>query len=333
MARKVRWGILGTAGIGIGRFIPGAQKGPHCEVLAIGSRDPGRARIVAARLGIPRAYGSYEEVLADEDIEAVYIPLPPSLHAEWAIKSAEAGKAVLVEKPFCADAAEAEAMIQAGKKANVPLMEAFMYRFHPQHAHVRTLIDGGAIGDLVSVQTAFSFQLDPLDPQNIRLRPDAAGGALTDIVCYPIHGARMLFGVEPVAVMATQDFRPEFGVDLTTCGVMEFPGKRFALFEGGFRGISQGGWYRVVGSAGNIEVPFAYGLYEAEALIILNDASGRHEQRIGGVNQYTMEAEEIAACLIEGRAPRYPAEDALANMRAMDAIRRSAEADGRRQTI
>lgn len=333
MARRIRWGVLGTAGIGTNAFIPGAQKGQNCEVLALGSRDMERARTVATRLGIPRAYGSYEALLADQDVEAVYIPLPNGLHAEWAIKTAEASKAALVEKPFCINAAEAEAAIQAGKNAHVVLMEAFMYRFHPQHARVRALIDSGAIGDVISVQTGFSFHMDPFDPQNVRLRADVAGGALTDIVCYPVSGARMLFGDEPVAAIAAQDFRPKFGVDIAMCGALEFSGKRFATFEGGFRGTSQGGWYRVVGSTGTIEVPYAYGLNKADALVILNDASGRHEERIPGVDQYTLEAEELATCLLEGRAPRYPAEDALANMRAMDAIRRSAEADGRRQTI
>ena len=142
----------------------------------------------------------------------------------------------------------------------------------------------------------------------------------------------MLFGEEPLAAIATQDFRPEYGVDMAMCGILEFAGKRFATFESGFRGTGKG-WYRVVGSKGTIEVPLAYGLNKADALVILTDALGRHEEHIPGVNQYTLEAEELAACLLEGRAPTYPPEDALANMRVMDAVRRSAQADGLRQVI
>ena len=325
--------MLSTAGIGINAFIPGARKGPNCEVLAIGSRDGEKARAVAARLGIPRSYGSYESLLADPEIDAVYISLPNSMHAEWAIKAAHAGKAVLVEKPFSSNAAEAAAVVAAGKQTGVVLMEAFMYRLHPQHVRVRALLEAGAIGDLVGVQTAFSFQMDPLDPQNIRLRADLAGGALMDIGCYPVSGIRMLFGEEPVSAIATYDLRPEFNVDMAVCGILEFSGKRFGQFEGGFRGAGNGGWYRAVGLAGSIEVPFAYGLGPAEAVVILNDASGRHEERIAGVDMYTLEAEEVAACIVQGREPLYPVQDALANMRAIDAIFRSARADGLRQAI
>jgi D-xylose 1-dehydrogenase (NADP+, D-xylono-1,5-lactone-forming) len=258
--------------------------------------------------------------------------LPNGLHAEWTIKAAQAGKAVLVEKPFSSNAAEAEAMIAAGKQAGVVLMEAFMYRLHPQHARVRALIDGGMIGELISVQTGFSFHMDPIDPHNIRMRSDVAGGALMDIGCYPVSGMRMLFGEEPLSVIAAQDFRPEFNVDMAMCGILEFSGKRFATFESGFRGMGKG-WYRAVGSTGTIEAPLAYGLNKADALVIWNDASGRHEEVIPGVDQYTLEAEELAACLLEGRTPRYPVEDALANMRVMDALRRSAQADGLRRPL
>ncbi len=332
MAGQIRWGILSTASIGVNCFIPGVRKARNGTVVAIGSRNGDRAREVAARLGIPKAYGSYDALLADPDIDAIYNPLPNGLHAEWTLKAARAGKAILVEKPMCRDAEEAAMLANACATDGVLLMEAFMYRFHPQHERVRALIADGAIGDLCSVQTAFSFHMQPLDPGNVRLQAPLAGGALMDVGCYPVSGARMLFGEEPLAAVATYDLHPDFGVDIALSGILEFSGKRFAMIDCGFRGTGQG-WYRVVGSTGTIDVPAAYGLGMSDGLVILTDGSGRHEERIPGVDQYTLEAEEMAACLLEKRAPRYPAEDAVANMRAIDALYRSARADGLRQTV
>jgi predicted dehydrogenase len=333
MAERIRLGILSTARIGLSRFIPGAQSATNCDVAAIASRDPGRAAEAAVKMGIPRAHSSYEALLADPEIDAVYNPLPNNLHAEWTLKAAEAGKAILCEKPLARDAAEAAALVAGCKRHGVLLMEAFMYRFHPQHARVRALIDGGAIGKLCGVRAAFTFHMDPINPNNVRLRADLAGGALMDVGCYAVNAARLLFGEEPVAAAAIYNLPPEYGVDVALTGSLEFSDHRFATLDCGFRGAGHG-MYQVVGSTGAIEAPEAFVPNAgADTLVILDDASGRHEEVIPGVNQYTLEAEEFAACLLEQRAPRYPAEDGVANMRAIDALYRSARANGLRQTL
>jgi predicted dehydrogenase len=331
MAERIRWGILSTARIGLTRFIPGAQQARNSTVVAIASRDAARAAEAAAQLGIPKAHGSYEALLADPEVDAIYNPLPNSLHAEWTLNAAAAGKAVLCEKPLARDAAEAAEVVAGCKERGVLLMEAFMYRFHPQHAHVRSLIEGGAIGELTGVRTGFTFHMHPIDPNNVRLRADVAGGSLMDVGCYAVNAARMLFGEEPIAAVATYDLRPEFRVDFALSGTLEFSGHRYATLDCGFRGTGQG-WYLVVGSTGTIEVPTAFVPNAgADTLVILNEGSKRHEKRIPGVNQYTLEAEEFAACLLEKREPRYPATDGVANMRAIDALYRSARSDSLRQ--
>ena len=333
MAERIRWGILSTARIGVHRFIPGVARSRNGVVAAIAGRDEARARAVAADLGIPRAYGSYQALLDDPEVDAIYNPLPNSMHAEWTLRAAEAGKPILCEKPLTVDAAEAAALVADCERHGVLLMEAFMYRFHPQHARVRALIAAGAIGELRAVLAAFTFAMRALDPQNVRLQADLAGGAQLDVGCYAVNAARMICAAEPVSALATWDFRAKFGVEVALAGVLEFPEHRMATFDCGFQAAGQG-WYRAVGSTGTIEVPMAFVPdTAAETLVILPDANGRHEERIAGVDQYALEAEEFADCLLEGRPPRYPAADAVANMRAIDALYRSARADGLRQNV
>ncbi len=328
----IRWGILSTAGIGRHRFIPGAMASSNGVVLAIASREKDRAAQVATQLGIPRVHGSYEALLADPEVDAVYNPLPNSLHDEWTRKAVNAGKPVLCEKPLARDATEASALVAMCKERNILLMEAFMYRFHPQHARVRSLIAGGAIGEIRAVRTAFTFNMTPLNPANIRLRAEVAGGALMDVGCYCVNAARLLFGEEPATVSATWDFRKEYGVEIGMAGALTFSDGRTATFDCGFRAAGQG-WYMVVGAAGTIEVPAAFVPSQEPTRVILTDKTGRHEDTIPGVDHYRLEAEEFAAYLIEGRPPRYPADDAVANMRAIDALYRSARAQGLSQNV
>ncbi|MGH2409518.1 MAG: Gfo/Idh/MocA family protein [Chloroflexota bacterium] len=328
----VRWGILSTAGIGLHRFIPGAMASTNGVVTAIASRDRDRAAKAAAKLGIPRVHGSYADLLADPEVDAIYNPLPNSLHDEWTRRAVEAGKPVLCEKPLARDVNEARALVAFCKQRNVLLMEAFMYRFHPQHARVRSLIESGAIGEIRAVRTAFTFNMTPLNPANIRLRPELAGGALMDVGCYCVNAARLLFGEEPTLATATGDFREEFGVEIGMAGALTFSDGRTATFDCGFRAAGQG-WYMVIGAAGTIEVPAAFVPNPDATRVILADKTGRHEDIIPGVDQYRLEAEEFAACLIEGRPPRYPAEDAVANMQAIDALSRSARAQGLSQSV
>ena len=332
MNARIRWGILSTANIAVKRFIPGAQASRNGVVAAIASRDGARASEVAARLGIARSYGSYEELLADPEIDAIYIALPNSLHAEWIVKAAAAGKPVLCEKPLASTSAEAAAAIERCASLGVPLMEAFMYRFHPQHARVRALIDAGAIGELRAVRTAFTFLLEPFPATNVRLNPDLVGGALMDVGCYCVNAARMLFGEEPAWAAAQWDFRPEFGVEVALAGVLGFSDHRMATFDCGFRATGQG-YYLVAGTKGQIEALNAFVPQPEDVSILVTDAAGRREERIPGVDQYRLEAEEFADALLERRPPRIPPSDTLGTLRAIEALHRSARAGGLRQEV
>jgi predicted dehydrogenase len=301
-------------------------------VTAIASRDEARARDAATRLGIARAYGSYEELLADPEIDAIYNPLPNSLHAEWTVKAAAAGKAILCEKPLAVDAAEARAMIDACRAHGALLMEAFMYRFHPQHARVRALIDEGAIGDLRAVRTAFTFMLEPFPVANVRLQADLAGGALMDVGCYAVNASRMLFGEEPQWASAQWDFREEFGVEVTLAGILGFSDGRVATFDCGFRAAGQG-YYLAAGTKGQIEVLNAFVPSANEVSLLVTDASGRREERLPGVDQYQLEAEEFADALLSRRPLRIPADDAVGTLLAIQALHRSARSGGLRQEV
>ena len=195
---KVRWGVLSTADIGMTKVTPAIQAAENCEVVAIASRDQMRAAAAATELDIPKAYGTYEELLAADDVDAVYIPLPNDMHAEWTMKAAAAGKHVLCEKPLALDATEAEEMARFCKNAGVKLGEAFMYRHHPTWVEAVRLVRNGAIGELHGVQSWFSYYND--DPENIRNRTENGGGAIMDIGCYNINASRMLFDAEPVRI-------------------------------------------------------------------------------------------------------------------------------------
>src|SRR5213080_1450875 len=208
--QKVRWGVLSTADIGTGQVIPAMQQGTYCEIAAIASRSPEKAQAAAAQLGIPKAYGSYEELLADPEIDAIYNPLPNHLHVPWSIKALQAGKHVLCEKPIALTAAEAQQLADVAKQyPHLKVMEAFMYRFHPQWQRTRQLVADGAIGEVRAIQTFFSYF--NVDPQNVRNIAEAGGGALMDIGCYGVSVARFIFGREPARVIALSERDPAFG--------------------------------------------------------------------------------------------------------------------------
>src|SRR6201992_427815 len=211
---KVRWGVLSTAKIAVTKVIPGMQKGVWSEVTAIASRDHGKAEDAARTLGIPKSYGSYEELLADPQIEAIYNPLPNQLHVPWTIKAAEAGKHVLCEKPLSMTVAEAKTLLPVQQRTGVIIGEAFMVRTHPQWLRARELVAEGRIGSLRSIQGFFSYF--NTDPKNIRNIPEYGGGALMDIGCYPINTSRFLFGEEPVRVASLIDRDPTSKVDRLT---------------------------------------------------------------------------------------------------------------------
>src|SRR5438270_5595218 len=220
--QKVRWGVLSTADIGTGQVIPAMQQGTYCEIAAIASRSPEKAKTAAAQLGIPKAYGTYEELLADPEIEAIYNPLPNHMHVEWTARAARAGKHVLCEKPIALTAKDAEVLLAAQKESGKIISEAFMVRSHPQWQQARAWITEGRIGELLSVQTAFSYF--NRDAANIRNRKDAGGGALYDIGCYAVNTSRYLFGREPKRAIALIERDPDFGTDRLSSGMLDFGG-------------------------------------------------------------------------------------------------------------
>ncbi len=328
---RVRWGILGAANIARKRFIPGVARTTNGVVTALASRDGERARTVAAELGIPTAYDSYEALLADPDVDAIYNPLPNTLHAEWTLKAAAAGKAILCEKPLAIDSAQAQTMIDGARAAGVLLMEAFMYRFHPQHARVRELIDAGAIGEVRVVRADFTFLLEPFNPANVRLQRDLAGGALMDVGCYCVNAARMLFGEEPQWAAAQADVRAEFGVEVALAGTLGFSDRRMATFDCGFRASGQGA-YTVAGTLGQIDVPNAF-VPNADTVVRVTSGGVTRDETIAAVDQYALEAQEFADALLARRPLRIPADDALGTLRAIEALHQSAAAGGIRVEI
>ncbi len=332
MSDRIRWGILGAANIARKRFIPGVAATSNGVVVALASRDAARAREAADALGIPRAYGTYEELLADAEIDAIYIGLPNSLHAEWTMKCADAGKAVLCEKPLAIDGAQAASVAEYCRERGVLLMEAFMYRFHPRHARVREILAAGEIGELRAVRAAFTFALEPFDSRNVRLQADLAGGALMDVGCYAVNAARMIFAEEPLWASAQGDFRAAFGVEVALAGVLGFSDGRMATFDCGFRGAGQG-HYAVVGTRGAIDVPIAFVPPDIATPIVIATAATVREERVPGVDQYALEAEAFADALSRGTPSPLPIADAVGNMRAIDALRESARAGGVRTIV
>ncbi|HEU4389331.1 MAG TPA: Gfo/Idh/MocA family oxidoreductase, partial [Blastocatellia bacterium] len=219
--KKIRWGILGTARIGTRKVIPAMQRGVYCEVLAIASRDLKKARAEAGRLSIPRAYGSYGELLADPDIDAIYNPLPNHLHVPWSMEAIAAGKHVLCEKPIALSSTEAESLVEAARRRpQIKVMEAFMYRHHPQWQRAKELVSAGAIGKLRVVNSFFSYYND--DPGDVRNIAEIGGGGLMDIGCYCISFARLLFGGEPRRVCGVVDYDPKFKTDRLASALLDF---------------------------------------------------------------------------------------------------------------
>ena len=331
MSERIRWGVLSTANIGIKRFIPGAFASSNGTVHAIASRDGARARDVAAKLRIPVAYDSYEALLSDPDIDAIYNPLPNAMHAHWTIEALRAGKAVLCEKPLAVSSAEARAMIAFANERGVLLMEAFMYRFHPQHERVRAIVDAGEIGEVRAVRTAFTFQLEPFDEANVRLSRPLAGGALMDVGCYCVNAARTIFRREPVWASAQWDFREAYGVEVSLAGILTFADGATATFDCGFRAAGQGS-YAIAGAAGQIDVPTAF-VPQGETVVRVIVGATVREERIAAVDQYALEATEFAGALLERRPLRIPPEDAVATLRVIEALHRSARAGGLRQAV
>jgi predicted dehydrogenase len=320
---EVRWGILSTANIGLAKVIPAIQRADRCRVTAIASRDLATARAAANRLGIATAYGTYEELLADADVDAVYIPLPNHLHRPWVEAAAAAGKHVLCEKPLALTAADAEAMLATCRDRGVLLMEAFMYRLHPSWVAARELVRSGRIGRLVAVDSWFSFHND--DPTNIRNILEAGGGALYDIGCYNVNLSRLLFGAEPVGVQAVVTRDPEMGVDTVTSALLRFP-TGVATFTCSTR-AEDDQRVHIHGTTGRIEIEIPFNIPPDRptriALVAGGDppvAPNREVLEFPPADAYAIEAGAFAAAILDGSPLPTPPEDAVANLRVIEAI-------------
>jgi predicted dehydrogenase len=326
MSGDVRWGVLSTAKIGIDKVIPATAAADRCEVVAIASRDLERARVAAFELGIARAFGSYEDLLADPDVDAVYNPLPNHLHAEWTIAAARAGKHVLCEKPLATTSADAERMIQACEAEGVLLMEAFMYRLHPTWEAVTSLVASGRIGELKTVQSWFSYFND--DPGDIRNLVETGGGALYDIGCYCVNLSRMLFGAEPERIGGSVLRDPVMGIDVLTSGILDF-GDVVATFTCSTR-AEPDQRVHIYGTDGRISIEIPFNIPPDRPTRVFVTAGGdppvRPETEVltfDPANEYTIQAERFAAAVLDGGQVPIPPSDAVGNLRVIEELFRS----------
>lgn len=324
MTDKLRWGVLSTASIGMEKVTPAIQRAANSEVVAIASRDAETAAAAAKRLRISRSHGSYEALLEDPGVDALYIPLPNDMHAEWTIKAANAGKHVLCEKPLAISASQALEMAAACDEAGVKLAEAFMYRHHPSWVEALRLVESGSIGELQAVQSWFSYFND--DPSNIRNRLENNGGALMDVGCYNVNLSRMLFAGEPVKVASAVRRDPVLGIDVVTSGLLEFEGGGQATFTCSTRGESDQRVH-IVGTTGRIDIEIPFNIPPAAPTRIFVTAGGdpptAPDTRTIGfppADQYTIQAELFAKAVLEDTALVVGIDDAVANMKVIDAI-------------
>jgi predicted dehydrogenase len=317
---SARWGILSTARIAE-RIVHGARLAGNAQIVAVGSRDEARARAYAEQYEIERAHGSYEALLADDEVDAVYIPLPNSMHVEWSVRALEAGKHVLCEKPLTRDPAQVEVAFDAAERAGRLLMEAFMWRFHPQTDELVRL--AGTVGELRTVRTSFGFNLPVPAAENVRWQMGLEGGALMDVGCYCVNALRLLLG-EPERVYGEQVVGGD-GVDARFAGVLRFPGDVLGTFDCGMD-VHRRHSIEVVGSEGTIFVPSPW--QAPEPLIVVTRDGEPEELRPPAVDPYARELEEMGRAIAGGPPPRLGRADALGQASVIDALYRSA-AEGR----
>jgi predicted dehydrogenase len=324
---KIRWGILGTAKIAREKVIPATQASDTGAVTAIASRELSQAKAVASRLGIEKAYGSYDELLADADVDAVYIPLPNHLHVPWSLRAIAAGKHVLCEKPIGMNVAEAEHLAEvAAEHPQLKVMEAFMYRFHPQWQTARNLVRESRIGELRTIHTGFSYF--NRDPHNYRHQLEMGGGGLMDIGCYPISLSRYIFGAEPTRVLGNIHLDLETQVDCLTSAILEFDGGT-STFTCGTQHVP---YQRVniFGTTGRIEIEIPFNAppdRPCRMWLQTSSASGENTEEIllDVCNQYALQADVFGRAILEDQPVATPLEDAVANMRVIQRVFTSAE--------
>ena len=321
--QKVRWGVLSTANIGTGQVIPAMQQGEYCEIAAIASRSLEKAQAAATQLGIPKAYGSYEQLLADPEIDAIYNPLPNTLHVPWTIQALQAGKHVLCEKPIAPTAAEARALLDVARQyPHLKVMEAFMYRFHPQWQRARQLVLEGGIGELRTIQSFFSYYLD--DPNNIRNMEEFGGGGMLDIGCYTVSLSRFIFGAEPNRVFGTVEYDPQFKTDRLASAILDF-GRGTSTFTCSTRLVP---YQRVniFGTTGRIEIEIPFNPPASQPCKIWYQRGDETEEiQTEASNHYTLQGDAFSQAVLNNTDVPTPLEDAVANMQVIEAVFQSAK--------
>ena len=327
MNKKVAWGVLGVANIAVKKVLPAMQRGEWRQIAAIASRDLQKAERAAKELGIGKAYGSYEELLADPEIEAVYNPLPNHLHVPWSIKAAEAGKHVLCEKPISLTVPEAISLLRTRDRTGVKIEEAFMVRTHPQWRKAIDLVRTGKIGTLRSVMGYFSYF--NRDPKNIRNIPEYGGGALMDIGCYLVYASRLIFGEEPARVVANIERDPEMGTDILTSGILHFPSGQ-SIFTCSTQ-VAPYQRVQIIGTKGRIEIEIPFNAPPDKPCRIFRDEGGDLSGRSAEVlefpvcDQYTIQGDLFSQSIREGSELPVSLEGSIRNMAVINAIFRSGE--------
>ena len=319
-----RWGVLSAANIAVKHVIPASMSSASEDLVAVASRDMGRAQSLLGHLPGVRLYGDYESLLRDPEIDVIYNPLPNSLHAEWSMRALEAGKHVLCEKPMAITAEEGLLMVESAQANDRLLMEAFMYRFHPQTIQALEYVHAGRIGAIKLVRSSFSFNITvPPRPHDIRLQAALAGGSLMDVGCYPVNFCRAVYGHAPVAVAARASAPAPGEVERSTTAVLDFGEGRFGLIDCSFelpsRQVSE-----IIGELGTITipVPFTPGHFDTEIVLSLHDQV--IHQRVEGIDQYRLEVEHFGTCIRTGTHPAFRLSETLDNLRTMEAIYQSA---------
>ena len=328
--KKVKWGVLGAASIAVRKVIPGMQKGAYSEISAIASRDKRKAEEAAGKLGIAKVYGSYEELLRDGEIEAVYNPLPNHLHVPWSVKAAEAGKHVLCEKPISLNVAEAKSLLAVRDRTGVKIGEAFMVKTHPQWLRAREIVRSGVIGDLRAIAGVFSYF--NRNPDNVRHKVEWGGGGLMDIGCYPITMSRFIFGEEPVRVAGMLERDPDFGTDRLASVILEFPSGQSI-----FTCSTQTAYFQrmhFLGTSGRVEIEIPWNApNDRPCRIFVGDQMGGAPkvEEFPVVDQYTIQGDEFSRAIRGERDVPVPLEDAIKNMAVIEAIFKASDS-GRWET-
>ncbi len=331
MSNTVTWGVLSTAKIGLDKVIPAMMRGEVAVVAAIASRDLNTARTAADQLGIAKAYGSYEDLLADPEIGAIYNPLPNHLHVPWTIKALQAGKHVLCEKPIGLTAEDAQALIAARDASGKRVAEAFMVRFHPQWVRAREIVRSGQLGEVRAIQTFFSYY--NVDPNNVRNKADIGGGGLLDIGCYAVATARYLFGAEPERVVGQMDLDPTFGTDRLVSGLAAFPGGRQLSFICSTQ-LASYQRVQIVGTQGRLEVEIPFNAPPGYGCSLLLDTGADLKggsitrETLPACDHYTLQGDAFSRMILGEEPQEFGLEDALLNMRVLDAFTRSAQRGG-----